>query len=151
MCHHVGSIFLIFIIAALISDTLPQLAPRMRRRCSISGSCCWETLSWSRLWTWLGSHMWSEHMMKVMIFYPRSAEYWRLTQQGPGALLWASERCCQSVSELPLMDKFLLQVQLLLEKLPLLHSVPGILRWMYRYIDRLLKDYSFDRTLEHPI
>ena len=37
-------------------------------------------------------------------FYPRSAEYWRLTQQGPGALLWASERCCQSVSELPLMD-----------------------------------------------
>ena len=30
------------------------------------------------------------------------------------------------------------QVQLLLEKLPLLHGVPGILRWMYRYIDRLL-------------
>ena len=38
------------------------------------------------------------------------------------------------------------QVQLLLEKLPLLHGVPGILRWMYRYIDRLL-DSCIDTTL----
>ena len=39
------------------------------------------------------------------------------------------------------------QVQLLLEKLPLLHGVPGILRWMYRYIDRLLENSCIDTTL----
>ena len=78
----------------------------------------------------------------------RCAGCWRPTQLGPGAPSWASERWSEEISEFHLM-KYEYQVQLLLEKLPLLHGVPGILRWMYRYIDRLLKNSFIDTALSN--